>query len=325
MRSNGIDERVLRAALGGIIASVSGVGIVGCGTTPVACGGCGCNSDAFASQTYNVTYTVCGDSDGGVDAGDGGVVDAGACFTSCSEACASGKPVSDPGFGSCLSQPDAGAASTVTASCETLMTCLGRKLDGLVAPHITAAAPLGAMFAEMAWLEAASIHAFRRLARELESHGAPRSLVGRARACARDEARHARLMGRLAKKHGASVPRVVVGDVGSRSIEEVARENAVEACVGETYGALVAEWQARQATDTDLGAAMREIAPDELRHAALGWDVAAWADTRLDASARERVRAARHAAAQALVASTKTAVETALTSALATRVLLLAA
>src|SRR6185295_13249702 len=123
-----------------------------------------------------------------------------------------------------------------------------------------------------------SIHAFRRLARELRAHGAPSDLVNAARACARDEARHARTMARLARAHGATIDRVHVEDVGTRDLEAIARENAVEGCVGETYGALLAIWQAEHAADADVRAAMREIAPDEMRHAALAWAVATWAD-----------------------------------------------
>ena len=54
------------------------------------------------------------------------------------------------------------------------------------------------------------------------------------------------------------------------------------------------------ATHADVRDAMRGIADDELRHAALGWAVAAWADTRLSRDAVERVREARDAAGREL-------------------------
>src|SRR6185295_19226548 len=132
-------------------------------------------------------------------------------------------------------------------------------------------------FARAAWLEAASIHAFRRLVRELRAHGAPDELVLAARSAAKDEARHARLMARLATRFGAKVPRVEWTDRGIRDVEAIARENAVEACVGETYGALAAAWQGEHAPHAEVRDVMRAIAPDELRHAALGWAVDAWA------------------------------------------------
>jgi len=46
------------------------------------------------------------------------------------------------------------------------------KAHGLRAPEIACDDPIGAWFAEAAWLEAASVGAFRRLARELRAHGA---------------------------------------------------------------------------------------------------------------------------------------------------------
>jgi hypothetical protein len=46
----------------------------------------------------------------------------------------------------------------------------------------------------MAQLEAASIVAFDRLARELDAHGAPAELVAEARRAKTDEVRHARTL-----------------------------------------------------------------------------------------------------------------------------------
>ena len=63
---------------------------------------------------------------------------------------------------------------------------------------------------------------------------------------------------------------------------------------------------------------MASIAPDELRHAALGWAVHAWAEQRLELDARERVRRARDEAAAALLREAReTREEHALASAMA--------
>jgi hypothetical protein len=78
-----------------------------------------------------------------------------------------------------------------------------------------------------------------------------------------------------------------------RSLEEMAIENAVEGCVRETYGALVALWQASHATDPVVAAAMVPMAEDETRHAELAWEVASWAEPLLSPAARSRVDAAR--------------------------------
>jgi hypothetical protein len=162
----------------------------------------------------------------------------------------------------------------------------------------------------MAWLEAASVGAFRRLARELRAHGAPARLIAAAKASARDEIRHARVMAQLAKKHGSVVPPVVVRDVEhTRDLESVARENAVEGCVGETFGAALAAWDAEHGEHEDVRAAMRDIVDDEMRHAALGWAIAAWAEPHLSHEARVRVQGARDEAARDLAQKSPLAAE----------------
>jgi hypothetical protein len=88
-----------------------------------------------------------------------------------------------------------------------------------------------------------------------------------------------------------------------RSIEAMALENAVEGCVRETYGALLAAYQARAARDPVVRAVMKRIARDETRHAALSWDVGRWLETRLNREARSKVLAAKQVAARELVSS----------------------
>ena len=164
-----------------------------------------------------------------------------------------------------------------------------------------------ALLAEMARLEAGSVSAFRRFASELTSFGAPRGLVRSAERAARDEVRHARVAARLARRRGAKPGRVDVPRAGARSLEAFALENAVEGCVRECFGALLATRQATHATDPEIRAAMRSIADDETRHAALAWQVARWVSPRLNASERLRVRRAMRAAVSSLrceVAST---------------------
>jgi hypothetical protein len=152
----------------------------------------------------------------------------------------------------------------------------------------------------MAWLEAASVHAFERLARDLVAHRAPSALVRRAKLAAREEARHARMMRRLARANGATPARVRAKRWKPRTLEAVATENAIEGCVGETFGALVAMSDATRAADAHLREAMCVIAPDELGHAALAWSISQWASTRLDSATNARVRAARDRAVEEL-------------------------
>jgi rubrerythrin len=108
-------------------------------------------------------------------------------------------------------------------------------------------------------------------------------------------------MSRLARRHGAVRGRVTVTPPRrARSLEAFAIENAVEGCVRESFGALVAAHQASRAPDPELARAMRRIAEDETRHAALAWSIARWVHPRLSASERARVRRATQGALAAL-------------------------
>jgi hypothetical protein len=194
----------------------------------------------------------------------------------------------------------------------------GRRPAGFRRGKSTSASPIGHFFARMAELEAASIGAFRSLAAELAVHGAPPELSRAARLAARDEARHTRLTRALAVRYGAEPPRRLSSrkpPLPPRSLETVAAENAVEGCVRETFGALVAHIQAERAEDPAVRSAMREIARDETRHAALAWAMARWAEARLDEQARARVAKKRRREARRLARSTRSAVPPSLTRA----------
>jgi hypothetical protein len=151
-------------------------------------------------------------------------------------------------------------------------------------------------WAEVAALEEASVGAFRILRRELVAHQAPSPLVRAAERAAQDEVRHARATAIVARRHGVEPRRSRIVRRPVRPLEAIATENAVEGCVRETFGALVALWQARSAADPRVRATMKRIAADEARHAELAWRVAQWLEPKLDAVARERVSRARTAA-----------------------------
>jgi hypothetical protein len=155
--------------------------------------------------------------------------------------------------------------------------------------------------AQSAYLEAASVDAFERLAQELQAHGAPRHLIAASKRAAKDEVRHARVTTKLAEGAGAEVPTCRVAPRSVRSLEEMAIENAVEGCVRETFGAAVGIIQAERASDRRVRRAMKTIARDETRHAELSWAVATWLEPRLDAAARRRVREAQANAVASLM------------------------
>jgi hypothetical protein len=161
--------------------------------------------------------------------------------------------------------------------------------------------PLGAFFAELARLEAASIDAFDRLRDELLEHGAPDDLVLAAERARQDEVSHTRVMTRLARQHGAVPARVVRGPRYRRSLAEVARENMVEGCIRETFGALIAAWQASHSRDREIARALDRIARDELRHAALSWAISKWSDSVLSSEERATIVQARDEAIEGLL------------------------
>ncbi|MBN8232007.1 ferritin-like domain-containing protein [Corallococcus macrosporus] len=171
---------------------------------------------------------------------------------------------------------------------------------------------LGHYFAQTAHLEAASIHAFLRLREELALHGAEASLQDAALASAVDEVLHTEMTGRLARRFGATPPPPSVAAVPPRSLDAVALDNAVEGCVRETYGALVAHHQALHARDAEVREAMVRIAEDETRHAGLSWDIDRWVRSRLSAPEQEALREARRRAVALLRAEVAVPVDAAL-------------
>jgi hypothetical protein len=178
--------------------------------------------------------------------------------------------------------------------------CAGRRPEGLRAVAPAGPDQAARFLAQMAYLEAASVHAFEHLACELEAHRAPARLSRAARRAARDEIRHARVVGALAQREGGRVPEVRTELREVRSLEEIATENAIEGCVRETFGAAVAMIQAERAGDAHVRSTMKRIARDETRHAELSWAVARWIEPRLGSDGRRRVREAREQAIAAL-------------------------
>ncbi len=183
----------------------------------------------------------------------------------------------------------------VVPGAATILDCLscngiaGRRPRGLCAARTTSTTPAGDYFASMAHLESASVRAFRDLERWLVAFDAPRRLTRAAREAAGDERRHARAASRLARRFGGALARPKVRCVASPSWIELMDDNAVEGCVGETFGALLATWQAERAEDPRVRRTLRHIAADETRHAALSWELLAWGKARLSARDRQRM------------------------------------
>jgi rubrerythrin len=155
------------------------------------------------------------------------------------------------------------------------------------------------------WLEAAAVVAFRRVESDLVALGAPSALIEAARRAQADEIRHAREASALARRFGAAERPLEVAPPAARDAFAIALENAVEGCVRETYGALVAAYQARRAEDPSIRRFFERIAADEANHAALSHDIAAWLEPQLTAEERARIAAAKTEALAELYAPTE--------------------
>jgi predicted metal-dependent hydrolase len=132
------------------------------------------------------------------------------------------------------------------------------------------------------------------MARELRAHTAPEYLVRASERAAHEEVGHVRMVGTLARRYGEAPRQAVLApNPPTRGLEEIALENAVEGCARETFGAVLAQWQARHATDPAVRRAMAVIGVEEAGHADLAWQVADWAERRLPRGSRRRVVEAR--------------------------------
>ncbi len=180
--------------------------------------------------------------------------------------------------------------------------CIGRRPVGLEADASPScdAGPVGDFFANVARLEESAVWAFDVMIEELERLEAPPSLLVAAREARADEVRHTRSMGALAARFGAAARRPTVEAAPERSLFEIALDNAVEGCVRETFGALVGAHQALSARDAEIGAVMREVAEDEIRHAELSWALAGWLEPQLTDEERSRIEEAKRDAVMML-------------------------
>ncbi len=195
--------------------------------------------------------------------------------------------------------PDA----AVFLDCSTCVGNIGRRPAGVRGPRRgRGRTALGRHFSLAAALERASVEAFAELEARLAGFGAPIRLRRRARSAAADERVHARITARLARRFGGDVQRVRRRRPSRLTFDAFVRDNAVEGCVHETYGALLAIYQRDHAQDPEVRAAMQRIAQDETRHAELAWAIHRWAEPQLTPEARRRVRAAQRSAFAGLAA-----------------------
>jgi rubrerythrin len=197
-----------------------------------------------------------------------------------------------------LSVSPEGSVAEVESVSSTRITCpVGRRPAGLAPPATTQkTTPVADLFAEIARLEASAVAAFDVMIGELTELGAPPVLVTAARRARADEVRHTEMMGEICRAYGVEPMAPEIAAPQRRTPFEIALENAVEGCVRETYGSLVAAHQALKAMDPRVARAMEIIADDEIRHAELSWALAAWLEPRLSDEERARIEAAKRLA-----------------------------
>ena len=147
-------------------------------------------------------------------------------------------------------------------------------------------AALAAQWRENGRTEHASVAAFARLALDLVSLGAPPRLMADANRDALDEIRHAELCFGMARALDGRAISPGLFPAASRArtllpsrtlaLAQLAVDSLVDGALHEGTSARVIARLARGCEDPATRAMLREIAADESRHAAHGWDVVEW-------------------------------------------------
>jgi hypothetical protein len=147
---------------------------------------------------------------------------------------------------------------------------------------------LARVFADMASHESAAVIAFDQLAEEFAHHGLSPGLQRAARRAAAEERRHVRLVGALARGASFSLTRTRPQVV--RSLEDIARDNAVEGCGRETFGSLIGLYQAKHAKNRRVRRVMAQVTADEIGHAQWSRAAAEQLSSRIRPAVRRELR-----------------------------------
>jgi hypothetical protein len=144
-------------------------------------------------------------------------------------------------------------------------------------------AALAAQWRENGRTEHASVAAFARLTLDLVALGAPPALVAGAQRDALDEIRHAELCFALARaidgknESPSSFPEASrarrLSRIRNVALAELAVDSLVDGALHEGVSARIVAKLARRTADPSIRAILKQIAADEGRHSAHGWDV----------------------------------------------------
>lgn len=318
------DPRLLAEVFRGIVAAAVPAAMLG--AAGFACGSSGfglndvprCESQSYlrpetvlCSEPPLEQAVVAGDSQAVMVAGDpaSNAPETKVAATSCEDRCRASMRIPSQSIQANCNGADEGCCTVMEErNGECYAQCMvrvhqycGRRPSGLLRSRRANTNSIGAFLAEAAELEAASVTAFDFMARELEGHGAPEHLVNAARRSRLDEQRHTRSMAALARRFGGEFIAPRVRARRARSLRAMAVENAVEGCLREAFGALVATYQAAHAGDAHIRRAMKKIAADETSHAALAFGVATWLEGHIDEKAARAVRSSMRRAGKTLL------------------------
>ncbi len=200
----------------------------------------------------------------------------------CKKAC--GNTPDQQKYWGCALYPSSGGGDDKGLAVECYTCVAGRRPEGYQDSIVLQT--ISGWLANAAHLERVSIDAFQILRRELEHHGAPIELIDGTRQAQADEIRHTSVMSTLAVREGATLRHATVDHGPIRELVDIAIENAVEGCIRETYGALLAGWQAKHAKRGEIRRTMKHIYRDETSHAELAWSIHAWIMMRLTVDER---------------------------------------
>lgn len=186
--------------------------------------------------------------------------------------------------------PPLGRPLIVDGDLRLAPSCAGRDwIDERMADAARTGGPFGTgRLTDVEWLsragatEHASIAAFSKLSLDLLALGAPPHLVSAAHGAALEELEHARLFYALASARGeADVGPGPLDTRGALDREATFTELALgclrEGCIGETEGARDVYALAEEADSDALRTALERVALEETQHAALSFEIVAWA------------------------------------------------
>lgn len=160
----------------------------------------------------------------------------------------------------------------------------------------------------IAGMEHASVASFARFTLQLMAVGAPPTLLFDAQRSGLDEIEHAKIAYGIAAAYGASTlgPASLPAAIApvETTVEAIVHALVIEGCVGETCGAMEASVLAARADERPLADALRVIAADEQRHAALAWRTLRWLALEYGSVASLAARSALDIARYKLDAST---------------------